>query len=397
VSRPLTRPAETAPPAAPARGDAWSGSGSAAWGDNAGAAPRLLLATGGSGGHVFPAIALAGAARGRGAEVLVLGTEDGMEARLVPAAGLPFIGVRAGKFDRQRPDPRAPLRALLGLLQARGALRRWRPHLVVGFGGYASFPGSAAAVLTRTPLVLHETNAYPGLVTRALGRRARLVVVCQRETAERLHGAASALVPFPVREQRTPRDAARRALGIPEDALLTLVMGGSQGSLALNRALPRIAAEVAASDPRAWVLHATGPRWLESVRAEVGGRERYRVEGFVDAGLAWSAADLAITRGGYGTLAEAAFHAVPLVVVPLPSAADDHQRHNAEALARAGGGAWVRQGDDAALAAAWRRLLDDEQRTAASAAQAARSPAGGTTQLLEAVWPLLTDSRKAGE
>ncbi len=360
-------------------------------------APRLLLATGGSGGHVFPAVALGRAARERGADVLVLGTEDGMEARLVPAAGLPFVGVRSGKFDRQRPDPRAPLRALGGLLRARGALRRYQPDLVVGFGGYASFPGSAAAVLTRTPLVLHETNAYPGLVTRALARRARLIVVCQRETAERLKGSNSALVPFPVREERLERGAARRALGIPEDAILTLVMGGSQGSLALNRAVPRLAAELAASNPRSWVLHATGPRWLEAVRAEVGDRERYLIRGFVDASLAWSAADLAITRGGYGTLAEAAFHAVPLVVVPLPSAADDHQRLNALALASAGGGAWVRQGDDAALAEAWRGLLEDERRAAASAAQAERSPAGGTEKLLETVWPLLTASRKAGE
>ena len=358
------------------------------------AAPRLLLASGGSGGHVYPAVALARAARARGAEVLLLGTEDGMEARLVPAEGLPFVGVPAGKFDRQRPDPRAPIRARAGVLRARGVQRHWRPQRVVGFGGFAAFPGSAAAVATGTPRVLHETNALPGLVTRVFARRAQLVVVCQAEAAARLPRARSLVVPFPVREQRVERAAARHALGIPEDALLTLVMGGSQGSMALNQTLPRLAAAVAARDPRLWVLHATGAGWLEAVRAEVAGVERYRLEAFVDASLAWSAADLAITRGGYGTLAEAAYHAVPLVVVPLPSAADDHQRHNAEALARAGGGVWVRQGDDDALTAAWTALLDDERRAAARAAQAARSPAGGTETLLETVWPWLTGSGK---
>jgi UDP-N-acetylglucosamine--N-acetylmuramyl-(pentapeptide) pyrophosphoryl-undecaprenol N-acetylglucosamine transferase len=356
---------------------------------------RLVLATGGSGGHVYPAVALARAAIERGADVLFLGTRDGVEARLLRDEGWAFVGVPAGKLDRQRPDPRAPLLALAGVVRACAELRRWRPHLVMGFGGFAAFPGSAAAVLTGTPLVLHETNAVPGLVTRLLAARAQLVVVCQAETAARLPRARSLQVPFPVREVRHERAAARRALDVPDDAILTLALGGSQGSSALNRSLPRLFAVLAARHPRLWLLHVTGPDWLETVRAEVGDRQRYRLAGFVDASLAWSAADLAVTRGGYGTLAEAAFHAVPLVVVPLPSAAEDHQRHNADALARAGAGAWVPQGDDDALLAAWEVLLDEERRTAASAAQAARSPAGGTRTLLETVWPLLTGSRKA--
>ncbi len=358
-------------------------------------APRLLLATGGSGGHVYPAVALARAAITRGAEVLVLGTEGGMEEGMVADAGLTFSGVPAGKYDRQRPDPRAPFRSLAGVTRAIALLRRWRPHLVMGFGGFAAFPGCAAALLTRTPLALHETNAVPGLVTRAFARRARLVVVCQREAAERLPHANTRVVPFPVREERVARAAARTTLGVPQEALLTLVMGGSQGSLALNRAIPRVSARVAELDERVWVLHATGPRWVSSVREEVGERERYQVAGFVDASLAWSAADLAITRGGYGTLAEAAYHGVPLIVVPLPSAADDHQRHNAEALERAGAGECVPQGEEGELLEAWVALLDDDRRGAARRSQLARSPAGGTETLLETVWPLLTDSRKA--
>ena len=362
---------------------------------SAAAAPRMLLATGGSGGHVYPAVALAHAARARGCEVLVLGTEGGMERRMVDGAGLPVHGVRAGKFDRQRPDPRAPFQALVGVAQARAVMRRWRPDLVVGFGGFASFPGCAAALWTRTPLALHETNAVPGLVTRLFARHADIVVVCQDETRGRLPRATTRVVPFPVRETRVPRVEARQALDVPDDALLTLVMGGSQGSLALNRAVPPLADALMESDARLWVLHATGPRWEAEVRATRQGREQYRTVGFVDASLAWSAADLAITRGGYGTLAEAAFHGVPLVVVPLPTAADDHQRHNAEAVQRAGGGIVAPQGDDEALRAAWTALLDDERRAAARSAQATRSPAGGTDTLLETVWPWLTGSGKA--
>lgn len=358
-------------------------------------APRLLLATGGTGGHVYPAVALALAARARGAAVAVLGSREGMEGELVRDAGLPFVGVTTGKFDRERPDPRAPFRALGGVATARTELRRWRPDLVVGFGGFAAFPGSAAAVLTRTPLVLHETNAVPGLVTRLLARTARLVIVCQSEAADALPRARTRLVAFPVREGRVDRDVARRAFGLPDDAIVTLVMGGSQGSLALNRATPCVAAAVQRDDERVWVLHATGARWQDEVCGALSGRARYRCQGFVDASLAWSAADLAITRGGYGTIAEAAYHGVPLIVVPLPSAADDHQRRNGEALERAGAGACVDQDDRAGLEGAWRALLDDERRHAAQAAQFARSPEGGTTTLLEAVWPILTASGKA--
>jgi len=357
--------------------------------------PRLLLATGGTGGHVYPAVALAQAAREQGAEVLVVGSAHGMEGDLVRSAGLPFVGVAAGKFDRQRPDPRAPFQALLGLFQAWRTLRRWRPDIVVGFGGFASFPGAAAAIASRTPLVLHETNAVPGLVTRLLARRSRLVIVCQDEAAQALPRSRTQVVPFPVREQRVDRATARAALGVPPDALLTFVMGGSQGSLALNRLVPPIAAELQRDDARLWVLHATGRRWLADVSAAVGDRASYQCHGFVDASLAWSAADLAITRGGYGTLAEAAFHGVPLVVVPLPSAADDHQRRNGAALARAGAGAVVDQDDPEALRRAWRELLDDDVRQRAANAQTQRSPAGGTDTLRRAVWSVLTEQRKA--
>jgi UDP-N-acetylglucosamine--N-acetylmuramyl-(pentapeptide) pyrophosphoryl-undecaprenol N-acetylglucosamine transferase len=173
-----------------------------------------------------------------------------------------------------------------------------------------------------------------------------------------------------------------------------LVMGGSQGSAYLNGALPPIAARLQAEFPELWVLHQTGPRWRATVADAIGDRPRYLLEGFVDATVAFAAADLAVTRGGYGTLADAAFHGVPLVVVPLPSAAEDHQRHNAEALAAAGAGSWAQEGDAEALERAWRAMLDPERRARAAAAARRRSPEGGARALLETLTPLARAPRR---
>ena len=359
-------------------------------------APRLWLATGGTGGHVFPALALAAKARDAGWSVVVLGGATGPEAAWSRDAGVAFHGVAAGKLDRERPSPAALARALRGIAQATRLLLRSRPDLLVGFGGFASLPGVAGAWITRTPYVLHETNAVPGLVTRAFARHARLVVLTQAVTAASVPRARTAVVPLPVRERRVGRAEARAALGVPDAATLTLVLGGSQGSAYLNEAVPAIAERVQADHPDLWLLHQTGERWLDTVRAASGARPRTLLAGFVDAATAFSAADLAITRGGFGTLADAAFHGVPLVVVPLPSASEDHQRHNAEALAADGAGLWAAQGDTGALERAWRALLDPGPRGRAADATRIRSPERGGDLLLETLTPLARRRPPAG-
>ncbi|MFN2322497.1 MAG: glycosyltransferase [Trueperaceae bacterium] len=358
-------------------------------------AGHLWLAAGGTGGHVFPALALAAEARAAGWRTTLVGADGGPEAGWAAAADVRFLGLPAGKLDRARPDPRALARAVRGVAAGVATLRRDRPDLVVGFGGFASLPAVAAAWLTRTPYVLHETNAFPGLVTRAFARAAKVVVLTQPETAPRLPRARTAVVPLPVREERVPRHEARAALGVPDEALLTLVMGGSQGSAYLNDAVPPIAARLQAERPELWVLHQTGPRWRATVADAVGDRPRTLLEGFVDATVAFAAADLAVTRGGYGTLADAAFHGVPLVVVPLPSSAEDHQRHNAEALAAAGAGRCATEGDADELENAWRALLDPDQRAAAATAARRRSPEGGARALLATLTPLARDPHRA--
>ena len=343
---------------------------------------KLLLAAGGTGGHVFPALALAAAARRAGHQATLLGGADGMEARLAADAGVPFVGVATGKWDRQRPDPRQAWRALRGLGAAIAAVRRSAPDVVVGFGGFASFPGCVAAVVTGRPLVLHEGNAFPGRVTRWFAGRAAAVALAFPEAGARLTGARrTGEVGFPVREQRLARAAARGRLGLPEDGPVTLVMGGSQGSRALNEAAPA-AYRALAAERRGAVLHATGPLWVDEVRRATEDLPAYHCEGFVDATAAWSCADLALVRSGVGTLAEAAYHGVPLVMLPLPTSAEDHQRHNARAVADAGAGHAVEQDDLPALIAAWDELLDDPTRARAAARMALRSPEGAADRLL---------------
>jgi UDP-N-acetylglucosamine--N-acetylmuramyl-(pentapeptide) pyrophosphoryl-undecaprenol N-acetylglucosamine transferase len=357
----------------------------------------VLLATGGTGGHIYPALALARLLVARGYEVAFIGHRGGIEAKLVPDEGFAFWGVRAGKLDRSRPDPRQGVRAALGLRDALAVVRHLRPALLVGFGGFAAFPGLAAARFLGVPWALHEQNAYPGLVTRLFARGARFIGVAQPGVAAHLPRAARARVVevgMPVREQRLPKREARRRLGLPEAATLTLVLGGSQGSMLLNRAVPEAFAQLGPESAEThWILHSSGAAHLETVQTHLRAcltpsqRERYRVAPYLDTVLAWSAADLGVTRAGTGTLAEAALHGVPLLMVPLGAAADNHQLHNARAVERARAGTVIEERDlhPATLAAAWRRLLEPEARARASAAAQSRSPAGAAARLCERV------------
>lgn len=348
----------------------------------------MLFATGGTGGHIYPALAVAHAAKRAGHHVTFMGQQGGMEQRLVPEAGYQFVGVAAGKWNRGRPDPRQALRALAGLWSAVRHVRSARPDLVVGFGGFASFPGCVAAVLTRTPLVLQEGNAFPSRVNRWFAPRAGLVVSALPEALQHLNARNSEVIPFPVREERMARSQARRALGLPEDAVVTLVMGGSQGSLKLNQVVPD-AYEQLEQAARPTVIHSAGERWAADLQVRTSSLSGYHVHPYVDATAAWSAADLAITRSGISTISEAAFHGVPLVMVPLPSSAEDHQLHNAKAVEAAGAGKVVQERDLAhdstRLADVWLAALQPAWRQSAGAAARERSPEGAAERILSAL------------
>ncbi len=343
------------------------------------------MATGGTGGHIYPAVATARELIARGHAALILGQRGGMEERIAAEAGLLFQGVDAGKLARSgqgRPDPRELIRAGQGVAQARALLARLRPGAVVGFGGFASLPGVLAAQSLRIPTVLHEQNARLGLTQRLAAGRA-VAIGTAYEQVLGLDPRKATLVGMPVREQRADRGQALARLKLKSGPLTVLVMGGSQGSLFLNRTVPGalrgvlgdagrvpaarptqlLSAGTAGGPPRidlnfgaqapdrdsgpagppVQVLHATGPRWLPEVIPRVRELEWYHVTGYVDAVDAWAVADLAITRAGTSTLAEAAFHGVPLVTVPLPESAENHQLHNALRVQEAGAGRLVEQ------------------------------------------------------
>ncbi len=347
---------------------------------------RLVFATGGTGGHIFPAIAIANEAKRRGYEAIFLGNVGGMEAELIPQAGFQFYGVAAGKWDRQKPDPRQFFKAFEGQSQAVKLLKKLKPALLIGFGGFASFPGVAAARWLGVPYMLHEANAYPGLVTRFFARSAKTVVISQEVTAKHLSTHHTITIGYPVREMRVEKSHARQELGLPNDAVVTFVMGGSQGSVFLNNAVPSAFQKLNAETI---VLHSTGKRWEQEVKVQTHAFNHYLVRGFVDSVLAWSAADVAITRAGFGTLSEAAFHGVPTIMVPLSSSADNHQLHNANAVASAGAGWVVEEQDIEQLAQIWEKALVNDDRNNASRAAKSRSPKGATSSFVDVIDGLL--------
>ncbi|MBB5235457.1 undecaprenyldiphospho-muramoylpentapeptide beta-N-acetylglucosaminyltransferase [Deinococcus budaensis] len=354
----------------------------------------VVMATGGTGGHIYPAVATARELMGRGHRAVILGQRGGMEQRVAFDTGLEFQGVDAGKLARSgqgRPDPRELLRAGRGVAEARRYLKGARPGAVVGFGGFASLPGVLAAQSLGLPTVLHEQNARLGLTQRLAAGRARAVGTAYGQVIG-LPESRATLVGMPVREERRPRAEALAQLGLQENRLTLLVMGGSQGSLALNNAVPGVLREIFGQAGRTpdgqavQVLHATGPRWLEEVAPRVADLPWYRVVGYTDAVAAWSAADLGLTRAGTGTLAEAAFHGVPLVMVPLPESAENHQLHNARSVQAAGAGRVVEQAELAgALGGAVLECAAPGTRAAMRAAALSRSPQGAAGRFADLV------------
>ncbi len=347
---------------------------------------QLLFATGGSGGHIFPALAIAQEAKARGYNCIFMGQKTGIEAELVPKHGFDFIGVSAGKFNRSNPNPLAFLKVLAGFVEAIANLRQLKPDLVIGFGGFASFPGLAAATFLRIPYVLHEANAFPGLVTRWFAESAKLILVSQEAVYEHLpENAKKELVGQPINETSLSKLEARQKLGIAEDAFMTYVSGGSQGSLKLNTEVPKAFKKLQSLEKKHCVLHSTGTRWLEQVQTETKDLENYFTKGFLDATLAWSAADLAITRAGFGTLAEAAFHATPCIIIPLPSSAENHQYHNAQARALKGAGWVVEEAQLESLSEVWMSALSESKLKEASQAALGLSPKGASKRFVDAI------------
>ncbi len=304
---------------------------------------RVLIAGGGTGGHLVPGIAVARALQARvpGAEVSFAGTAQGLETRVVPREGFALDVIRSAGLKGKSPAALARGMAMLPLSawDAWRVVARRRPQLVIGLGGYSAGPIVVAAALRGIPTLLMEQNAVPGLTNRLLARLVRAAAVTYDSTLP-YFGVKGFVSGNPVRPEFFDGGDAGEGinLGTPPRAAKVLIFGGSQGAHAINMAMVEAAPDLAAATAAVDITHQTGTRDLEVVRdAYRQARLDARVEPFLyEMHREVKAADLLVCRAGATTLAEIAAAGRPAILVPLPTATDDHQRRNAEVLARAG-------------------------------------------------------------
>ncbi|PWK88563.1 undecaprenyldiphospho-muramoylpentapeptide beta-N-acetylglucosaminyltransferase [Fulvimonas soli] len=303
----------------------------------------VLIMAGGTGGHIFPGLAVAETLRAQGVPVAWLGAAGGMETRVVPAHGIELHTVAVGGLRGKGLKTRllAPLMLARSLAASLGVLRRLRPRSVLSMGGYVAGPGGVAARLTGVPLLVHEQNRVAGFTNRKLAHHARRVLA---GFADALPGAEwvgnpvrAAIAALPAPAQRLAGRAGRPRL---------LVLGGSLGARALNLALPKALA-LLPPERRPEVLHQCGQRGLDEARAAYtqAGVEAQVVPFVEDMAGTYAWADLAVCRAGALTLAELTAAGLGAVLVPFPHAVDDHQTRNAEALVAAGAAELIQERD----------------------------------------------------
>ncbi|MFH0919927.1 MAG: undecaprenyldiphospho-muramoylpentapeptide beta-N-acetylglucosaminyltransferase [Fibrobacterota bacterium] len=328
---------------------------------------RMLFVCGGTGGHVYPAIAVAEAVRRHvpGAEITFVGKRLGFEVKVIIDAGFPCRSIRAEGFDRTRMLRNLRLLYVLplGFAQALRTVLREKPDLVFGTGGYVCVPVLAAALLLRKPITLHALDSYPGVAIRFFARFARRVYLGYREASAWLPRRSAVLVTGnPIRETTWPVAKNLRAeFSVPAGRKVVLVVGGSQGAVALNRMMMDYVAAVSGRGDR-FVLWQTGNRDFEFVQRAAAAFADLRLFPYINNMYDfYRAADVIVCRAGAMTIAELAKFGLPAVFVPLPSSAGDHQRKNAETIEKLGGGVCAHQKDGGpALIAAVEKLLSSE-------------------------------------
>lgn len=336
---------------------------------------RVLIAGGGTGGHIIPALAVARELAGRhAAEVLFVGTARGLESRLVPEAGFPLRLIDAGPLNNVSIATRLRSLAQLprSIFDCKQLIREYRPDAVFGIGGYAAGPGTAAALWLHVPVLLFEPNAMPGLANRLVGRRVQGAAINFAAAARWFRNAQ--VTGVPVRSEfftLEPPAAAEPHL---------LVFGGSQGARLFNTHMPQIARPLLEAVPGLTILHQSGLHNYESTlaayRASGADASRWQVEAFLsDMPARFARAHLVLSRSGASTVGEEAAAGKPALLVPFAAAADNHQRRNAEAMAAAGAAVMLDEADlqiPGRLLETLAALLGDPARLAAMSAAARR-------------------------
>ena len=309
-------------------------------------AMRILIMAGGTGGHVFPALAVAQLLREQGVEVVWLGTQRGLEATVVPEAGFPIEYIAVGGLRGKGVQSWlwAPFKLLYAVSQAFMLLLKQRPDAVLGLGGFVTGPGGLASWLQRRPLLIHEQNAIPGLTNRILSRLARCVM-------EAFPGSFAASVGAlhtgnPVRQAIMDLAEPQLRFAERQGNMRVLVIGGSLGAQALNETLPKALALLPV-DNRPEVWHQTGKAKLDATRqGYTDSNIDAKVVAFIeDIAEAYAWADLVICRAGALTISELAAAGVASVLIPFPYAVDDHQTHNAQYLVKANAAIAIQQSE----------------------------------------------------
>ncbi|NTS76587.1 undecaprenyldiphospho-muramoylpentapeptide beta-N-acetylglucosaminyltransferase [Catenovulum sp. SM1970] len=305
---------------------------------------RALIMAGGTGGHIFPGLALADELSSQGWEILWLGTAERMEAQLVPNHGYPikFIDIKGVRNKGLLRKLLTPFMVIHAVWQGIQLIRQFDPNVVVGFGGYAALPGGIAAKLLAKKLVIHEQNAAAGLTNKVLSKIANKVLVAFKGTKGL---KANAIVGNPVRS--SIQSTKPKSMG---PTLNVLVVGGSLGARVLNEKVPEAVSIFAGQGNRIRVLHQAGKDEAGKVEqnyhaATKQGADISVTDFIADMASAYQEADVVICRSGALTVSELALAGVPSILVPLPHAVDDHQTRNAEVLVHAGAGILLPQNE----------------------------------------------------
>jgi len=349
---------------------------------------KLMVMAGGTGGHVFPGIAVAEALKAQSVQTCWLGTQGGMEQTWVSQANIPFnqITIKGLRGNGLKGWLMAPFNVLKATWQALKIMRQEQPDLVLGMGGFVCGPGGVAAKLLGIPLVLHEQNAIPGMTNKWLAHIANQVITAFPQ--DKIKGPNVVQIGNPVR-------AGLEEIEIlsPQKPLHLLVVGGSRGALALNEWVPKALACLPLPN-RPVVLHQTGQKTLSEAQAfyQTAGVEAKVVPFIEDMVQAYQQADLVVCRAGALTISELMAAARPAILVPYPYAVDDHQTANAQALVNIGGGELYPQSQLTAkgLAEKLHDWLQANKLKCASQAIRDQSPKAVTQQILKVLMPYLS-------
>lgn len=314
---------------------------------------RIVLSGGGTAGHINPALALAESLIEQGHEVFYAGTPQGVEARLVKEANLSFTPFEAKGFNRNH--PKTIFSAVRIIIKSTKLACAWfeeiKPDVVVAFGGYVCIPVGRAAKKMGVPLVVHEQNSVMGMANKYLAKTARAVALTYEVAGAPVADKEKLVVTGnPVRSSvlTSTREEGRSMLGIPEEASMLLVFGGSLGARHLNAAISSMKKDLLAID-NLYVVHITGPKELETVEAVLAlteeEKKRYLVMGYQNRmGETMAACDMVVSRAGATSLAEISARCIPAILVPFPFATADHQTTNARSYVQAGA-AWMMADD----------------------------------------------------